>query len=403
MAMAVATIITKVIQVVDAGLNVGVVCMDEEATGWDKAHAAAQGVFGLVQIADVGVQIAGSRISPNYRVGTSIAAATTDITRTGLHVAATAKKHNLSGMEIAALTTQAAGALVFRAGDVAGAIKATSDCPIHIGRCETVENVSGMAGIILSIGASGIRLYMTVPIACRAVSRYLETRRRLIAQGAARMQQLAQNGVGVGTVPTSSVQTVILNPANAAMDDPFATDSLAKADASERYNVVQNLMLNKDQIDRITTISEILVPPTHFWPARCRITNKPIRFVVLPKAINGVGRERGSLTYERGELDKLIASASTVPHWPAAIPLSQASYETAEDSEVVFTKQDMIDIQLGKLIGELEGEVAREALRAAQQQNVPRAAAATAAQAGPSNADCLFVPAGAAAAPARAV
>lgn len=389
MALGVLSLVTKSLNIVDAGLNITVVALDKDRTGRDTLNAVVQGVFAGCQTADIIARnvcqappkpLNGTNEKPpsnwnhystcelaaKIQLATSTTTGLMDGFRSVTSIAAKAEKTEMTPLEITMAALQAVGVVTFRAGDIAGAMKEVLDSPEHKKYCENIEQCALLAGNVVSLAGASLKFYLTAPQAYLVIKNYVVRRESEENQRRLQLKPYVRQALGIANPPAEAVTHAPINPIqgqpapnpNSPVQErpiSFADEPDAKIDHVARQEVVNKLIANINSLDKIDVIPQFLV--TNFthptWP-RCKITGNPIRHIAVPKATCGLKTNvRVRICYELQTLRDAIANNKVVPGWPQGFPLKESSIDIDE------SLQASVDNYLEDMINELIQDAVR--------------------------------------------
>lgn len=318
-------IIGKSLSVVDAGHKVYVTCSKDKMTTSDKVNVAAQGLFMIAQVSDIGMQFAPSgsnsssnkdstSVDDNARLGISIAVGTMDVTRTITHKVATNNSWSFGD------ALDIVGILAFRGSDAfnTGLQTHKNHEWICVNR-DAIENGVQIAGTLGQV----------------AINRnYIHSAGVLVYSGTKK----AWRYIRVGNAPASA-------PARAPAADPQAQ---ADAKAFNADQDAANQAFEKEA-QAIQNWKDLVEIPAIFaqYPAfsKCRLSGRAIRHILIPN----FKTNDATLIYDKHSLEQWMKAnpEQSPPGWPKEPPFSLNSL-----SNPVYL-QDSIDEMLAGLAKEL--------------------------------------------------
>lgn len=285
------SLIGKGIQMADAVASTSLVALNDKRTKADVFNACAQTIFVGMQAGDLYVGTSAS--SPQLRQGMAYSVGGLDVVRLGTRTYAESSQDDaeLTPRKILIKVTETAATVGLRLADGANVTGLGSHSPAFHNNCQAIY----AHGVVVATGMlMGANVY-----------------------------RLNENGPDTFNELTNRFQ---INPEQVSED--WIDPNLNEEDFFEAYKPFSQANKTADFIKKMKEIPNFLINKYHFpnnrTVSKCSITQKPIRFVVVPIFSQEVLKANQNLCELRYEKESLTRWFESHPHsatpplgWPA--------------------------------------------------------------------------------------
>lgn len=338
----------RIYSIADAGIKIYQAFSKENSSALDKVAAVVQGIFAGAQIGDLVVRNISS-ISNQAKFGMSVAVGLADGARFGTQTYANVKNKgkNWTKNDTVSVVFEGAALAFFRAGDILDVGERLANCDQNKALCKKIGDLAKVLENVGFGGGLGIGIYAKCTL---VYNRYLQAQLTNVQQG---------NASAANSASVAMEQEQVKKDAEAA-------PALSDEDINSQILLLLNYSAGMNELPSIPQIIEKDRAFRHF----CRITNKPIRSILIPNIpsdpklpYNQQRAIRDKIFYERKSIEKWIKDNPNVPPpgWPVdVLPVPIKAVNLVRD----IKSQAHVDNVLAEIIHRLQGIYIEEAAKA---------------------------------------